>query len=164
MGRLKLAAKAIDARLKQDPMQSVCHGDAKGANIVYATGEAGEVVPLVYDFQYCGKAAVTKDLAYFFNVEAGHDNEASLLAHYHAALCQLLSTQGDTSPSLEALETSLELALCDWRRFSEVGLGGWGDESANRRVQKVLDRLDGGHALASEVAYMEAMRATFPVH
>jgi thiamine kinase-like enzyme len=127
MGRLKLSAKAIDRRLKQDPMQSVCHGDAKGANIVYATGEAGEAVPVVYDFQYCGKAAVTKDLAYFFNVEAGHDNEASLLTHYHAALSQLLRTQGDTSPSFEALETSLELALCDWRRFSEVGLGGWGD-------------------------------------
>ena len=39
-------------------------------SIVYATGEGGGAVPLVYDFQYCGKAAVTKDLAYFFNVEA----------------------------------------------------------------------------------------------
>lgn len=36
MGRLKLAARAIDARLKSDPMQTVCHGDAKGANILYA--------------------------------------------------------------------------------------------------------------------------------
>ena len=36
MGRLKLAARAIDARLKLDPMQAVCHGDAKGANILYA--------------------------------------------------------------------------------------------------------------------------------
>lgn len=31
MGRLRLAARAIDLRLKADPMQSVCHGDAKGA-------------------------------------------------------------------------------------------------------------------------------------
>ena len=36
MGRLKLAARAIDARLKLDPIQTVCHGDAKGANILYA--------------------------------------------------------------------------------------------------------------------------------
>ena len=51
MGRLKLAARAIDERLKADPMQTVCHGDAKGANIVYGTGASGEAVPLVYDFQ-----------------------------------------------------------------------------------------------------------------
>ena len=29
------------------------------------------------------------------------------------------------------------LALCDWRRFSEIGLGGWGDSSGNKRVMKV---------------------------
>ena len=51
MGRLRLAARAIDLRLKADPMQSVCHGDAKGANILYATGVGGVAMPLVYDFQ-----------------------------------------------------------------------------------------------------------------
>jgi hypothetical protein len=66
-------------------------------------------------------------------------------------------------PSMEALRTSLEIALCDWRRFSEVGLGGWGNEAANRRVQKVLDKLDGGKMLGSEQAYIEAMRREFPV-
>lgn len=69
MGRLKRAARAIDLRLKADRLQSVCHGDAKGANILY-TQDGGAAAALVYDFQYCGKAAVTKDLAYFFNVEA----------------------------------------------------------------------------------------------
>ena len=69
MGRLRLAARAIDLRLKADPMQSICHGDAKGANILYRE-ESNQCVPLVYDFQYCGKACVAKDLAYFFNVEA----------------------------------------------------------------------------------------------
>ena len=29
-----------------DPLQSVCHGDAKGANIVYATDVDGGAVPL----------------------------------------------------------------------------------------------------------------------
>ena len=38
MGRLRLAARAIDLRLKADPLQSVCHGDAKGANIMYTLG------------------------------------------------------------------------------------------------------------------------------
>ena len=64
---------------------------------------------------------------------------------------------------MEALKTALELALCDWRRFSEVGLGGWGDGGANRRVQALLTRLDGGTVLASEQAYVEAMRREFPV-
>ena len=163
MGRLKLAARAIDERLKADPMQTVCHGDAKGANVVYASGEGGVAVPLVYDFQYCGRGAATKDLAYFFNVEADSSEEEHLLKHYHTELSRLLEAQGDSPPSLEALRTSLELALCDWRRFSEIGLGGWGDGRANKRVQKLLDRLDGGSALASEQAYIEAMKKQFPV-
>lgn len=85
-GRLKLAAKAIDLRLKADPLQTVCHGDAKGANIMYTSSESGDCVPLVYDLQYCGKAAATKDLAYFFNVDAypSAAQERRLLEAYHA--------------------------------------------------------------------------------
>ena len=163
MGRLKLAARAIDLRLKADPMQSVCHGDAKGANIVYASGEGGAAVPLVYDFQYCGKACVAKDLAYFINVDAGSAQEQPLLRLYHAELSRLLAAQGDAAPSLDAVHTAHELALCDWRRFSEIGLGGWGDGSANRKVQGLLDRLDGGKSLGSEQAYVDAMQKAFPV-
>ena len=75
-------------------MQSVCHGDAKGANILYASAADGKAaVPLVYDFQYCGKAAVTKDLAYFFNVDASSSEEARLLLHYHGELSKLLTAQ-----------------------------------------------------------------------
>lgn len=163
MGRLKLAARAIDLRLKADPLQSVCHGDAKGANILYTKGDEG-VVPLVYDFQYCGKAAVTKDLAYFFNVEVCPNaaEEERLLQIYHQELSQHLKHHGDAAPKIEDLRTSLELALCDWRRFTEVGLGGWGDSSATKRVMKVLERLDGGHALKSEDAYVAAMQREFP--
>jgi len=43
-------------------------------------------VPLVYDFQYCGKACVAKDLAYFFNVDvmaAAAEEEAPVLPSYH---------------------------------------------------------------------------------
>ena len=38
---------------------------------------------------------------------------------------------------------SPRLALCDWRRFTEVGLGGWGDSSATKRVMKVRGRGNG---------------------
>ena len=55
------------------------------------------------------------------------------------------------------------LALCDWRRFSEIGLGGWGDGSATRRVIALLDKLDGGAPLKDEQAYIEAMKREYPV-
>eukprot|EP00929_Paragymnodinium_shiwhaense_P030818 TRINITY_DN17394_c0_g1_i2.p1 TRINITY_DN17394_c0_g1~~TRINITY_DN17394_c0_g1_i2.p1 ORF type:complete len:357 (+),score=44.07 TRINITY_DN17394_c0_g1_i2:93-1163(+) len=165
MGRLKMAARAIDLRLKADPWQTVCHGDAKGANILYAPSEAGNEVALVYDFQYCGKAASSKDLAYFLNVDVypSEQDEDKLLRFYHAELSALLKARGEEAPPWESLKTSFELALCDWRRFTEIGLGGWGDESANHRVKKLLDRLDGGKILDSEEAYIAAMQREFPV-
>ena len=45
-------------------------------------------MPLVYDFQYCGKACVSKDLAYFLNVDAfaSAAEEQALLLQYHATL------------------------------------------------------------------------------
>lgn len=163
MGRLKLAARAIDMRLKADPLQSVVHGDAKGANIVYAEGPGGTCTAVAYDFQYCGKACAAKDLAYFFNVDAPSSQEEPLLKHYHAQLSALLTAQGDAPPTLEDVRTAHELALADWRRFSEIGLGGWGDGNANRRVTALLDKLDGGKALGSEQAYIDAMQKAYPV-
>ena len=108
---------------------------------------------------------MTKDLAYFFNVEAAPEphEEKELLAVYHRELAKRLIAHGDTPPTLASLQTSLELALCDWRRFSEVGLGGWGDRRAIRRVTNLLDQLDGGQPLASEQAYIDAVMREFPV-
>ncbi|CAK8995942.1 unnamed protein product, partial [Durusdinium trenchii] len=107
---------------------------------------------------------VTKDLAYFFNVEVCSNaaEEERLLQIYHKELSERLRSLGDPVPDLEQFRTSLELALCDWRRFSEIGLGGWGDSSATKRVMKVLERLDHGKALASEEAYIAAMQKEFP--
>jgi len=165
--RLGLAARAIDEWLKNDPLQSVCHGDAKGANIMYSQGTGGAPVALVYDFQYCGKASAAKDLAYFFNVEvhtSTAQQEAPLLQTYLRELSGLLEARGERPPSLEELQTSLEIALCDWRRFSLIGLGGWGNSSVDRsRVREVLDKLDGGRPLASEEGYSEAIRVHFPL-
>ena len=96
-------------------------------------------------------------------MEARAGDEAPLLAAYHRELSALLTTQGDAPPTLEALRTAHELALCDWRRFSEIGLGGWGDGSATRRVIALLDKLDGGAPLKDEQAYIEAMKREYPV-
>ena len=110
-----------------------------------------------------GKASRAKDLAYFLTVEADVSEESVLLHTYHQALSSMLALQGDEPPSFEALQTSVELAICDWRRFSEVGLGGWGDSGATRRVQKVLDRLGAGRVLGSEEAYIDAVKKEFPI-
>ncbi|KAL7536418.1 hypothetical protein ACHAXR_008470 [Thalassiosira sp. AJA248-18] len=64
-GRLKLAARAIDERLKRDKMQCCIHGDAKDANMLF--GEGGGSSVSMYDFQYCGKAppsVSTESLSY----------------------------------------------------------------------------------------------------
>lgn len=74
------------------------------------------------------------------------------------------SSRSPFLPTLKMLQTSLELALADWRRFSEIGLCGWGDNSANHRVIAVLDALDGGKVLASEQAYIDAMNREFPIN
>jgi len=155
-GRLRLAAHAIDARLKADAMQTVCHGDVKGANIIFAS-----TVPLLYDFQYCGKAPPTKDLAYFLT--CGSDSarsEPELVRFYHHELSQLLEAQGDTAPSLKALMVSLELSICDLGRWMS-GWGWWG-HSIDGRVKVLLEKLDRGRALSSE-AYIEAVFREFPV-
>jgi hypothetical protein len=198
IGRLRLAARALDLRLKLDPMQTVCHGDAKGANVVYACGgqPGGQPVPLVYDFQCvlrsrrrarvtrcaCTAARQLRLRTWLTSATWRHQNRKRRCCCSTTTLscrgcCRrketrrpglflLLCTKPEipnTQLSLSALKTSFELALCDWRRFSEVGLGGWGHSSANQRVQALLRRVDGGIALPSEEAYVDAVFREFPV-
>jgi Ser/Thr protein kinase RdoA (MazF antagonist) len=62
-GRLKLAARAIDNRLKRDPLQCWIHGDTKDANILSARNKQEGIA--FCDFQYCGGGPPSKDLAYY---------------------------------------------------------------------------------------------------
>ena len=158
-GRLKRAARAIDERLKRDPMQCCIHGDAKDANMLFsADGNNGSCVSM-YDFQYVGKAPPSIDLAYFFCVAAacGGTNK-EFLAFYHNELVSQLGDDGE-HPSLKQLEDSLALAFCDFQRFIS-GWGSWGCDLSSV-VKGVLDRLDGGKDLGSEDAYREAMIREF---
>ena len=74
-GRLRLAARAIDERLKADPMQSVVHGDPKDANFYFAA----DGTPQLYDFQYCG-ACPAKDVAYCLCCGSSAWDDADALA------------------------------------------------------------------------------------
>eukprot|EP00980_Cylindrotheca_fusiformis_P014941 scaffold4090_cov65-Cylindrotheca_fusiformis.AAC.3 len=101
-GRLKRAARAIDERLKNDPILQCCiHGDVKDANMLFFTTSNNnnnnnkkeeELQVAMYDFQYCGKSPPTKDLAYFFCVaaETNRDEDNIYLEFYHQQLIQRL--------------------------------------------------------------------------
>merc|ERR1712032_1626771 len=84
---LRLAAHGIHARLMADKMQTLCHGDTKGANIMWDDSREGVSF---YDFQWFGKAPPSKDLAYFIGINA-NESEEVLLRYYHAELSELLN-------------------------------------------------------------------------
>ena len=156
-GRLRLAARAIDERLKADPFQTVVHGDAKEANMLFEGGTVGMV-----DFQYCGKACFAKDLAYCLCCASGvPEAEERLLQLYLADLTVQLAALGGQPPALPQLQDALALAYCDLGRWMS-GWGWWGHD-LRERIIRVLDRLDGGKALPNEEAYSSAVRREFPI-
>jgi hypothetical protein len=154
-GRLKRASRAIDERLKRDPMQCCIHGDAKDANIMFAKGDNNECEAMLYDFQYCGRGPPSVDLAYFICVAVGYgDNCAGMLKFYHRELTSRLGSK-HMHPSFEALEESVALAFADFQRFMS-GWGQWGSDLSSVVIE-VLDRLDGGDDSLTEDGYREAM-------
>ena len=157
-GRLKRAARAIDARLKRDRMQCCVHGDAKEANMIWSTALNGGARVSMYDFQYCGKAPPTVDLAYFLCVAAGCGHDDDHVRFYHRELMERLPPDVER-PSLSEFLDSLSLAFCDFQRFMS-GWGNWGCDLSTE-VTSVLDRLDGGKDLGSEDAYDEAVMREF---
>lgn len=158
-GRLKRAARAIDGRLKRDRMQCVVHGDAKDANMIFTKGKDGVEEVFMYDFQYCGKAPPTVDLAYFFCVAVGCGGDyGDYLGYYHGELTRRLGPD-DYRPSMKELEDSLAIAFCDYQRFMS-GWGNWGSDLSSV-VNTVLDRLDGGKDLKTDEAYEEAIRREY---
>jgi len=164
-GPLRLAAVGVDARLKADRMQTLCHGDPKGANIMY--DDVNGVT--MYDFQWLGKAPPTKDLTYFFATAAMNGGrwdkakEQQYLQYYHKELCALLEAQGDEKPSFECLNDSYRLACLDYRRWQEGGFA-WGNQALlDGNADEVFERLRaGGNKLTTEAEYTERIFECFP--
>mmetsp|Transcript_19375 Transcript_19375/g.45261 ORF Transcript_19375/g.45261 Transcript_19375/m.45261 type:complete len:152 (+) Transcript_19375:38-493(+) len=144
-------------------MQTVVHGDAKDANMLFST-EGGQVVAQLYDFQYAGRAPPSKDLAYFLACAAGAaegETEDVLLARYHATLSSALLKSGKTPPKLGALRESLWVAYADLARFMS-GWGWWARNGLSQKARRLLDELDGGKELSSAEEYTSALFRRLP--
>jgi len=118
---LKLAARAIDDRLKKAKFQTLVHGDAKLANFCFKkTGEIAAV-----DFQYVGKGCGMKDVAYFlsscFEDKVCEKYEKELLSHYFEKLEIALDNSTDFQGIKEEWSNLYKYAWADFYRF----LDGW---------------------------------------
>lgn len=160
-----MAARGLDARLKVDRHQTVCHGDAKDCNMLFAPDkEIG-----MYDFQYCGKAPCMKDLAYcnFCAMGSfwGGDWEREFFDFYIDSLMPKLASAGvprAEMPVAEKLWDTYNLACCDLGRWMS-GWGWWGNSDAlKQRCEITLDRLDGGQLLGSEEEYTTRIFEVYP--
>jgi hypothetical protein len=112
------------------------------------------------DFQYMGRAAAAKDLAYALTCACDvPEEEISLLQHYHSELCSALRAQNSSSlPLYRDLEDSLALAYADLGRWmsgcsacpppapdspgfdAKTGWGWWGNPLQDKIERLVLDR------------------------
>lgn len=169
-GRLKRAALPLNEWLKKTTqLQSWIHGDCKDDNVMW--DDANERVALC-DFQYIGRGCPCKDVAYYLctNSNVAFDDEKdkdsldhdSLVEVYFRALSSKLSTSlvGSAPPTRAEFNAALDLAYCDYMRFlcaSRMPLHTRQKEKLAGRVQKILDRIDGGANLGSEDAYLAAI-------
>jgi hypothetical protein len=104
-----------------------------------------------------------KDVAYALCCASDSStSEPALVAFYLSELSSRLTAQGDTPPTGQALANSLSLAYADLGRWMSGGGGGGHD--LRGKIEPVLDRLDGGTALAAEADYARAVETAFRVH
>ncbi len=141
-------AGLLDARLRCGEYPTLVHGDAKLANFLFSEdhAEVGAV-----DFQYVGRGAAMKDVAYFAgSCMSGPEcerQEAALLDVYFEALRDQLPDTVDA----EALETEWRalypVAWADFERFmmgwspGHRKLTEYSDATTDRALDAVTDEL-----------------------
>ena len=125
-GPLKRDAGAIDKALNQTSYQTLLHGDAKLANFCFSSLSPSEVAAV--DFQYTGRGAGVKDLAYLLGSCLSEselfDRETELLNVYFECLKEQITrfAEGINSEELELQWRRLyPVAWADFYRF----LRGW---------------------------------------
>jgi Ser/Thr protein kinase RdoA (MazF antagonist) len=86
---LAQAAAAIDRKLRNSPLQTLVHGDAKLANFCFS--KDGKNIAAV-DFQYVGGGCGMQDVAYFIG-SCLDENDSQRLDSYFRYLAQALKTK-----------------------------------------------------------------------
>jgi len=149
-GPLKQAANIIDSTLNNARYQTIVHGDAKLANFCFAntshTNDHNQekIKVAAVDFQYAGKGAGIKDLAYFLgSCLSEHDliqRHDELVDYYFETLAQSCNEYQQTI-NVAALENEwrrlYSIANADFLRF----LQGWSPQhhKINRYLQMQSD-------------------------
>merc|ERR1712173_130383 len=128
-------------------MQTLCHGDAKSANIMWDGTDA-----LYYDFQWFGKAPPSKDLAYYIGIN-GSEPEDVLLKFYHGELASFLEQQGDEVPPYKHLFDSYCLAQADLCRWMTGGFSFGNTNLIFGHAKRVIAKLNEGRQLKTEDEY-----------
>lgn len=141
-GRLKAAAESLDSRLKQARFQSWVHGDAKVANFCFSN-DMQQCAAV--DFQYVGRGAGVKDVAYFLGSALSEADQArstqDCLEHYFdylaAALKDSLSAE-DIDALIKEWRDLYNVACADFQRF----LCGWspGHWKLNKHLMQRTER------------------------
>ena len=145
--RLHCFAGLLDARLRCGAFPTLVHGDAKLANFLF-TQDKAQVAAV--DFQYVGRGAAMKDVAYFVGSCLDGPEcerlENELLDVYFDALRPCLPNQVD-APALEAEWRSLyPVAWADFERFMLVEpvhrkLTDYSDATTERAIDAVTEEL-----------------------
>ena len=143
---LKLAAAAVDRRLRESRYQTLVHGDAKLANFCFSAN--GAQVAAV-DFQYVGGGCGMKDVAYLIGsclAEAECERlESRLLDVYFVSLKQALARLHpfvDANALEDDWRELFPLAWTDFHRF----LKGWSpghwklNSYSERMARSVVER------------------------
>ena len=146
--RLHCFAGLLDARLRCGAFPTLVHGDAKLANFLF-TQDKAQVAAV--DFQYVGRGAAMKDVAYFVGSCLDGPEcerlENELLDVYFDALRPCLPNQVD-APALEAEWRSLyPVAWADCERFMlgwnpvHRKLTDYSDATTERAIDAVTEEL-----------------------
>ncbi|BFZ53060.1 hypothetical protein PYCC9005_000083 [Savitreella phatthalungensis] len=134
-------AALVDSALARIPSnrQTLIHGDAKAANILFTQDERQCAM---YDFQYFGSDSPMRDLAYFV-VSSTHRNTAQTqrdllhLYYFELQAAEMFYNKDITvHATLNQLSVDFELCVLDFWRFM-ASWGAWGDvDFANEMVRR----------------------------
>ncbi|OQR92685.1 hypothetical protein THRCLA_08627 [Thraustotheca clavata] len=128
--KLRTNAKMIDARTRDPQFETLLHGDAKSANMLWKKS-GNEITCAWVDFQYVGQGLGARDLAYMLCSSTNRSalkNLDQILHRYFTTFDQTMVKLGrsDHGYTLEKLKEHFEWCLLDYVRFM-AGWGFWGN-------------------------------------